>query len=113
MERPLCGDQDVVRYLTSDCVFSTVVQVVVLNSCVDRLGFVVVGEWRDRGTTEAIVLVVFCLLFFGTNLASHARYKRQSQFVVLITCSSGTRCQAPRRHHIVFFCMSDTRNNQV
>ena len=35
-----------------------------LNSCVDRLGFVVVGEWRDRGTTEAIVLVVFCLLFF-------------------------------------------------
>ena len=44
--------------------FSTVVQVVVLNSSVDRLGFVVVGEWRDRGTTEAIVLVVFCLLFF-------------------------------------------------
>ena len=44
--------------------FSTVVQVVVLNSFVDRLGFVVVGEWRDRGTTEAIVLVVFCLLFF-------------------------------------------------
>ena len=53
------------RYLTSDCVFSTVVQVVVLNSCVDRLGFVVVGEWRDRGTTEAIVLVAFCLLFLA------------------------------------------------
>ena len=49
----------------------TVVQVVVVNSCVDRLTFVV-GEWRDRGTTEDIVLVVFCLLFFfGTNLASH------------------------------------------
>ena len=45
--------------------FSTVVQVVVLNSCVDRLGFVVVGEWRDRGTTEAIFLVVFCLLFLS------------------------------------------------
>ena len=92
------------RYLTSDCVFSTAVQVVVLNSCVDRFGFVV-GEWHDRGTTEATVLVVFCLLFFffGTNLASHARYKRQSQFVVLITCSSETRCQAPRRHNIVFF----------
>ena len=42
----------------------TVVQVVVLNSCVDRLAFVV-GEWRDRGTTEAIVLVVFCLLFLA------------------------------------------------
>ena len=83
--------------------FSTAVQVVVLNSCVDRFGFVV-GEWHDRGTTEATVLVVFCLLFFfGTNLASHARNKRQSQFVVLITCSSGTRCQAPRRHNIVFF----------
>ena len=64
MKRPRCGEQDVVRYLTSDGVFFTVVQVVVLNSCVDRLGFVVVGEWRDRGTTEAIVLVVFCLLFF-------------------------------------------------
>ena len=53
------------RYLSSDCVFSTVVQVVVLNSCVDRLGFVVDGEWRDRGTTEAIVLVVLCLLFLA------------------------------------------------
>ena len=64
MERPRCGEQDVVRYLTSDCVFFTVVQVVVLNSCVHRVEFVVLGEWRDRGTTEAIVLVVFCLLFF-------------------------------------------------
>ena len=89
-----------VRYLTSDCVFSTVVHVVVLNSCVDRLGFVVVGEWRDRGTTEAIVLVVFCLPFFGTNLAVHARYKWQSQLAVLMICSTGTRCQAPRRHHL-------------
>ena len=69
VERPRCGEQDVVRYLASDCVL-TVFQVVVLNSCVDRLAFVV-GEWRDRGTTEAIVLVVFCLLFFGTNSASH------------------------------------------
>ena len=97
--------------------FFTVVQIVVLNSCVDRLGFVVVGEWRD-GTTEAIVLVMFCLLFFGTKLASHARYKWQSKFVVLITCSSGTRCQAPRRqaprrHHIVFFVFPDSRNDQV
>ena len=64
VERPRYGEQDMVRYLTSDCVV-TVVQVVVLNSCVDRLGFVVVGEWRDRGTTEAIVLVVFCLLFLA------------------------------------------------
>ena len=94
--------------------FFTVVQVVVLNSCVDRFGFVVVGEWRDRGTTEAIVLVVFCLLFF---LAPSWRATRVTSgspsVVVLITCSCGTRCQAPQRHHIVFFCMSDTRNDQV
>ena len=66
------------RYLTSDCVV-TVVQVVVLNSCVDRLGFVVVGEWRDRGTTEVIVLVVFCLPFLAPIwLATRVASRRPS-----------------------------------